>query len=265
MKHSSLLAPLFLAGLVGVIASSNGVAEEQNRDRTGAPGSDPVCTSCHNNAGSSVTAAFEVLDGNTQEVVTEYTPGQDYIVRMVIVGGDAGMSYGVQGTAVLNDGANAGTFVSVSDNAQLEDVDGRHIVEHNSPSASSSFDATWTAPVAGSGAAGFYMSALAVNGNGTTGGDMYAAATFTLPEAGGTSVGENLFEEWTRPAALGGDLWTWTAPEKGRLVISDLAGRILHTSNLSAQQRTEWSADGMIVVSFVADNGSRQAWKMASR
>ena len=265
MKHSTLLAPLFLAGLAGLIASSNGVAEEQNRDRTGAPGSDPVCTSCHNNAGASVSAAFEVLDWNTEEVVTEYIPGQDYIVRMVILGGDASMTYGVQGTAVFSDGSNAGSFIGVSDNAQLEDVAGRHIVEHSAPSASNSFDATWTAPAAGSGDADFYMSALAANGNGGNSGDTYVGATYTLPEASGTSVAESLTKEWARPAALGGNMWTWVAPEQGRLVVSDLAGRVLHTSNLSAQQRTEWAADGMLVVSFVTTSGSRQSWKLAAR
>ena len=265
MKRSSLLAPLFLAGLAGVIASSNGVAEEQNRDRTGAPGSDPVCTSCHNNAGAAVTAAFEILDWNTEEAVTEYIPGQDYIVRMVIVGGDASMNYGVQGTSVLADGSNAGSFVSVSDNAQLEDVGGRHIVEHNAPSSSNSFDATWTAPAAGSGDADFYMSALAVNGNGGTSGDTYVGATFTLPEAGGTGLDQALTPTWDRPSLLAGDTWTWTAPVRGRLVVSDLAGRVTHASQVASQQRTEWTTSGIQVVSFVAENGIRASWKLGAR
>ena len=265
MKHSSLLAPLFLAGLVGVIASSIGVAEEQNRDRTGAPGSDPVCTSCHNNAGASVTAAFEILDWNTEEAVTEYIPGQDYIVRMVIVGGEGSMTYGVQGTSVLVDGSNAGSFVSVSDNAQLEDVGGRHIVEHNAPSSSNSFDATWTAPAAGSGDADFYMSALAANGNGGNSGDTYVGATFTLPEAGGTAVGETLNSSWDRPSLLAGNTWTWTAPVRGRLVVSDLAGRVTHSSHVAAQQRTEWTTTGIQLVSFISENGVRESWKLAAR
>ena len=265
MKQSTLLAPLFVAGLAGLIASSNGVAEEQNRDRTGAPGSDPVCTSCHNNAGAAVTAAFEILDWNTEEAVTEYIPGQDYIVRMVIVGGDASMNYGVQGTSVLADGSNAGSFVSVSDNAQLEDVGGRHIVEHSAPSSSNSFDATWSAPAAGSGDADFYMSALAVNGNGGTSGDTYVGATFTLPEAGGTGLDQPLTHGWDRPALLAGDTWTWTAPVRGRLVVSDLAGRVTHASQVASQQRTEWTTSGIQVVSFVTENGVRASWKLGGR
>lgn len=265
MKHSALYAPLLLAGLAGLIASSNGVAEEQNRDRTGAPGSDPVCTSCHNPAGASVTAAFEILDWNTEEAVTEYIPGQDYIVRMVIVGGDASMEYGVQGTAVLADGSNAGSFVAVSDNAQLEDVGGRHIVEHNAPSASNSFDATWTAPAVGSGDAGFYMSALAANGNGGNSGDTYVGATFTLPEAGGASLSPSPEFTWLQPSLVSGDVWSWVAPERGRLVVADLAGRVLHATNLAAHQRTEWSTEDLQVVSFVAESGVRESWKLASR
>ena len=265
MKHSSLLVPFAIAGLAGLVASSNGVAEEQNRDRTGAPGSHPVCTSCHNSAGASVTAAFEVLDWNTEEMVTEYMPGQDYIVRMVVVGGDASMDYGMQSTVVLTDGSNAGSFGSVSTNAQLDDVGGRHIVEHNAPSSSNSFDVTWTAPAAGSGDADFYMSALAVNGNGTTGGDTYVGATFTLPEAGGTAIEETLSQGWARPSFLSGDTWTWTAPVRGRLVVSDLAGRVIRATNVASEQRIEWSTSGIQIVNFVGENGIQESWKLGAR
>jgi len=100
MKHTSLFFPVALVALMALVASSSGVAEEQGRDRTGAPGSYPVCTSCHNNGTASISASFEILDWNTEEAVTEYLPGQDYLVRMVVAGGDASLNYGVQATAV---------------------------------------------------------------------------------------------------------------------------------------------------------------------
>ena len=165
MKQSTLLVFAVSAALLGLMASSQGVAEAQNRDRTGAPGSDPICTSCHSGY-ATASASFEVVDAATQEAATAYTPGQEYLVRMVFTGGNATSVYGMQSTVVLSDGSNAGTFSAPSGNAQLEEVDGRHIVEHNAASASNVFEVTWTAPAAGSGNADFYMSALECNGNG---------------------------------------------------------------------------------------------------
>ena len=265
MKHASHFFPVALVALMALVASSSGVAEEQGRDRTGAPGSDPVCTSCHNNGTASISASFEILDWNTEEAVTEYLPGQDYLVRMVVAGGDAGLNYGVQATAVLGDESNAGTFTAVSSNAQLEDVGGRHIVEHSAPSAANVFDATWTAPGAGSGTADFYMSALAVNGNGATSGDTYAAGTLSLPEATGDGLGTSLDFAWGRPVQSLPGTWNWTAPVAGRLVVTDLAGRVLRAETLASQQTSSWTATGVNVVSFVSRDGARQSWKVAAR
>ena len=262
MKMSLLYLPLCLAAAATLTSSSNGVAEEQGRDRTGAPGSDPVCTSCHNYGGANVTASFEVVDGNS-EVVSEYVPGQEYTVRMTISGGSAGTVYGVQGTSVLSDGSNAGEFTSVSSNAQLEDVDGRHIVEHSSSSATNSFEATWIAPEAGSGDADFYMSALAANGNGGTSGDTYTGSTLTLPEAGSSNVNA-LSAEWNAPTPVGLNRLSWTAPVRGTLTVMDLGGKVIHAQDLAENQRTQWAKNGISIVNFLAEDGTSQTWKIAS-
>lgn len=267
MKQPTLLVLAVSAGLLGLMSSSQGVAEAQNRDRTGAPGSDPVCTSCHNGS-TSASASFEVVDAATQEAATAYTPGQEYLVRMVIAGGDAASQYGMQSTVVLADGTNAGILSAPSGNAQLEDVDGRHIVEHNALSASNVFEVSWTAPAAGSGNADFYMSALESNGNGSTNGDGYLPATLSLPEVADTSGTDGLAEaphaDWARPLPLG-DMWTWNAPKTGRLVVTDLSGRVLVSQDAGAGQSLTWSARALTVAVFVTENGQRQSWKLAGR
>ena len=267
MKQSTLLVFAVSAALLGLMASSQGVAEAQNRDRTGAPGSDPVCTSCHNGS-TSASASFEVVDAATQEATTAYTPGQEYLVRMVIAGGDAASFYGMQSTVVLADGSNAGTFSAPSGNAQLEDVDGRHIVEHDATSASNVFEVSWTAPAAGSGNADFYMSALECNGNGSTNGDGYLPATLSLPEVADTSGIDGLATapaaDWARPLPLG-EAWTWTAPEAGRLIVTDLSGRVLEARDANAGQQLDWPAQAMTVAVYVTDRGQRQIWKLAGR
>lgn len=267
MKQSTLLVFAVSATLLGLMASSQGVAEAQNRDRTGAPGSDPACTSCHNGS-TSASASFEVVDVATQEAATAYTPGQEYLVRMVIAGGEATSVYGMQSTVVLADGSNAGTFSAPSGNAQLEDVDGRHIVEHNAASASNVFEVNWTAPAAGSGNADFYMSAMESNGNGSTNGDGYLPATLSLPEVADTSGTDGLAmapaSDWARPLPLG-EMWTWTAPETGRLIVTDLSGRVLEARDANAGQQLNWPAQAMTVAVYVTDRGQRQTWKLAGR
>lgn len=267
MKQSTLLVLAVSTAMLGLMSSSQGVAEAQSRDRTGAPGSDPVCTSCHNGS-TSASASFEVLDASTQEAATAYTPGQEYLVRMVIAGGDAASQYGMQSTVVLADGTNAGTLSAPSGNAQLEDVDGRHIVEHNALSASNVFEVSWTAPAAGSGNADFYMSAMESNGNGSTNGDGYLPATLSLPELADTSGTDGLAEApgagWTRPLPLG-DRWTWTAPEAGRLVVTDLSGRVLEARDANAGQQLEWPAHALTLAVYVTDRGQRETWKLARR
>ena len=267
MKHSTLLLFAVTATLLGLMAASQGVAEAQNQDRTGAPGSAPACTMCHN-GNSSASAAFEVVDATTQEAATSYTPGQEYLVRMVIAGGEATSVYGMQSTAVLTNGSNAGTFSAPSGNAQLEDVDGRHIVEHNAASASNVFEVTWTAPASGSGNADFYMSALECNGNGATNGDGYLPATLSLPEMADTSGTDGLATaptaDWARPLPLG-ETWTWTAPESGRLIVTDLSGRVLEARDANAGQQLDWTAQAMTVAVYVTDRGQRHTWKLAGR
>ena len=256
----SLLA---VAGISALwIAASGGVAAEQNKDRTGAPGSSAVCTNCHNGGTVAASAAFEVLDMATELQATSYLPGQEYILRMVINGGTSNHSYGAQGTAVLDNGENAGAFSNPAGNTQLEDVGGRHIFEHNNPSAANAFEVTWTAPESGSGPAHFYMSGLVVNGNNATSGDAYTNATLTLPES--TSDLQAADEPRTEaPSRVTGE-WRWVAPAAGRLVVADVSGRTLLARNLAAGQPVTWPLNGTLnVVSFATEGGASTSWKLA--
>ena len=125
------ITALGVVAFVGLMASSGGVAEQQNQDRTGAPGSNSPCSACHNAAGTNASAYWQIVDPLTNQEVTTYFAGQDYLVRMVVESTNANR-YGAQGTVVFSDGSNAGTFSSPAGNVQLEDVNGRHIIEQNS-------------------------------------------------------------------------------------------------------------------------------------
>ena len=256
------ITALGVVAFVGLMASSGGVAEQQNQDRTGAPGSNSPCSACHNASNTNATSAFDVVDPSTNESVTSYLAGQDYLVRMVVESTNASR-YGAQGTAVFADGSNAGAFSIPASNVQLEDVNGRHIVEQNALSNSNVFEVTWTAPASGSGDAIFYMSGLACNGDGGTFGDAYDGASFTLPEEGTSSLSDLSLNQ-TSPVAQFGQ-WTWTAPTEGQLVVADLAGRVLSNQSVVMDQRLKWNAQGMHVAAFVSKDGRRASWTLGTR
>lgn len=168
-------------GVLGLalMSSSSGVAEIQNANRTGEPGTSMTCNQCHGGGSYGATTAISVLDANTGQEVTEYLPGEQYVLEVAI--GGTSPRFGMQATAVDAMGGNAGTFSNPSSNTQLEDVAGRHIFEHNSSSAMNTFSVDWTAPATG-GDVTIYASGLAAGGSTSSSGDQYAGATLTLTE-----------------------------------------------------------------------------------
>jgi hypothetical protein len=171
-------------GALALMSHHNGVAEEQNKDRTGAPGSQQPCSACHNSGSYDVTPSISVYPFEGADTpVTTFVPFTEYYVVFEVDASGAPAGYGFQATAVFGNGDNAGTFISCSDNAQLEDVNGRHIVEQNDLSPSNTFGLFWGAPAGGEGPVTFYASMLASNGAYGNAGDSYAGTLLTLDEA----------------------------------------------------------------------------------
>ena len=184
MKKSFVLFALVaLAGAASLMSSSNGVAEVQNANRTGELGPGTTCNLCHGGGSFGATMNISVVDPNTGDAVDAYVPGNEYVLEFAI-GHTQGtpLRYGFQATTVDVGGNNAGMFANPSSNVQLENVDGRHIVEHNAASTSNVFTVNWTAPIDG-GDVTLYASGLAAGNPTSSSGDEYAGATLTLPEA----------------------------------------------------------------------------------
>ena len=260
MNRISIIA-LSVFAFVGLMASSGGVAEQQNQDRTGAPGSNSPCSACHNADGTNASSSWQIVDPTTNQSVTTYLAGQEYLVRMVVESTNASR-YGAQGTVVFADGSNAGTFSSPAGNVQLEDVNGRHIFEQNALSNSNVFEVTWTAPAVGSGDAKFYMSGLACDGDGGTVGDAYDGANLILSEEGTTTL-DNLEAHLSTPICHDGQ-WNWTAPVAGQLLVADLAGRVLSNQSVVMHQRLEWEAPHVHLALFVSEDGQRASWTLGA-
>lgn len=228
---TSFLSPfrvsmLCLAGATVLMANSSGVAHQQNKDRTGAPGSDNTCQQCH--AGGSYNPqvnAFLVVDGVVE--VPAYVPGEVHTLMIDVSSPGNPSGYGVHGTVVFEDGSNAGELVDqdANDCIWLDQVDGRHIFEQNDLCSSGAFQVEWIAPGPGSGPVTVYVAAIAANGNGTSSGDVFEGGVFTFDE-GVVGVAEN------QPAVVrwfGGDegAWMLDCDRMVQCTILGLDGRVL--------------------------------------
>ncbi len=171
---------------LGLVFSSydNGVAEQQNQDRTGAPGSTAHCgVSCHNAQNYSPTLDIQLIDPLSNTAVSEYIGGETYEIRYTIsVATGTPNGYGFQSTALHDNLENAGTFQNPGTAVQLEDVNGRHIIEHSEVHTENTFVSEWVAPMSG-GAVTFYASSVAVNGNGANSGDGFAGASLSVQQS----------------------------------------------------------------------------------
>lgn len=183
MNHHKPLVFLALAASTIVLCSrSAGLAEILNQDRTGAPGSSAPCSACHNSGPFTVQTGITVFD-DAMNPVTSYVPGAMYTVEFSVNSDGSPSGFGFQGTAVLDDASNAGTFSDPAANAQLQSVGTRHIVEHNALSATQTFSVAWQAPEVGKGQVSFYAVGVAANGNGGNSGDDGSPSTqFTIQE-----------------------------------------------------------------------------------
>jgi len=265
MKRNLFLFGTLAVGAMVFLANSNGVAEQQGSNRTGEPGTDPTCSQCHIGSDFGTMTSIEVTHPDSAGAVSAYLPGTEYVLNITVnTSNGTAPVHGMQSTAVDANGNNAGTFSVPSANAQLMDgQDGRHIFEHSLSSSSNTFSATWLAPSNG-GDVNFFASSIAANGNGGTGGDEVSSSVLVLPEAEPVVTGLDELA-WAAPANWNGQTWQWQAPQTGRLVIADVAGRVILAQDLGAGQDVEWDADGLRLVSFVTDEGTRQSWKLAAR
>ena len=153
---------------------SNGAAAMGLGDRTGSPigGAGSSCANCHGGGSFSPSISIDVKDAGLNSV-TSYIPGNTYTIEYTVLAGSGSPSgYGMQGVALNpSNGAAGNLFSPTTPNTQITSSGGVQYLEHQSMSATGSFQTSWTAPMAGSGAVSIYARGLALNGDGSTSGD----------------------------------------------------------------------------------------------
>lgn len=230
--RSSILVLGFTVVCFSWLANSNGVAHQQNKDRTGAPGSDNTCQQCHGGGNYQPSiSAFLVADGDIE--VPQYVPGATHTLVVNVSSSGGPVGFGVHGTVVFPDGSNAGTLVdqNATDCIWLDEVEGRHIFEQNDLCSSGFFEVEWVAPPAGSGPVEVYVAAVACNGNGTSSGDAFEGGQFTFNE--GLVGVEEREANWMNVRNGEGGRLTLELGAQGHCAVMTMDGRVLFDGSLS--------------------------------
>jgi hypothetical protein len=190
MKKINFLVALMIGAgsLLLLQSSSAGRAAVGGQDRTGSPIANGTCSACHSGGSFSPTSSA-VITNASGAAVTAYIPGQTYTVTYTVTGTNV-PGYAMQASILDASFANAGDFLSATTaNTQLSTANGVEYLEHQGVQSTGTFVATWEAPAAGTGTVTLYGAGLAVNSNGSTGGDQVTPAIeVTLTEDNSTNV-----------------------------------------------------------------------------
>lgn len=252
---------------LSLLSSSDGVAEVQNQDRTGAPGSAQSCIQCHNQPGAMTAESSMTITNIIGDEVLTYIAGDTYEVSFNVTSNTA-VGYGFQATSVLTDGSNAGEFTNPGTSVQIESVASRHIVEQSTPSSTGIFTTTWIAPETGSGEVSFYMSGLAANLQSQTFGDAYHGTSLSITE--NTSGIEELNRLIDQPIVSSNGI-SMNAVVNGIVSLYDLNGRLNYTTSLIANEHLTIDAseicNGIQIIRFVPQDQfsftfTPQSWRV---
>ena len=265
MKRTTpLILSVALVGALSLMSHHNGVAEEQGKDRTGAPGSDANCEYCHQPGATVPVSSVAVIDANGVEI-SEYLPDTQYDVEFRVES-DWAMGYGFQGTAVIAGGDNAGSFANPGTNVQLENIGGRHIVEHSDVHTSGIFSVKWTSPSAGTGDVAFYNAGLAVNGAYGNSGDAFHGTAKTITEVIDDSIEESLASVVVTAPYVSNGIITWNAHKNGVVKVYNLNGKLVNSSNVQGLEKVRVKApqNGIYIFTFEGDKLDLHSWKIAA-
>jgi hypothetical protein len=261
-SHKITLCALILLAPF-LFSYDDGVAEHQNKDRTGAPGSNAHCgASCHDDNQFAPELIIELIDQGSNEAVAEYLAGQTYEIRYTIEHGTGSPSvFGFQSTVLLSNNSNAGTFSMPGMDVQLEDVNGRHIIEHSMDSPSNVFTADWTAPQEGSGSVTFYASSVACNNNNANSGDGFDGAVLAISE--GTAISVSEIELGAFTATVQGSQLLLNHLPLGSIMIYNLNGQLAdQRQSYAPQMQLDLSGKSGIYIIVVQSEYGIQSQKV---
>ena len=233
MKSIHIL--IILTASIISLASANGVAEDQNRDRTGSPDGSSTCATCHAGGGFNPQMSI-IVEDETGEEVLSYIPGETYTLKYSVSSIPFPTVYGFQTTVLFDDLSDAGTFTNPGANVQLEEVNtvqipSRHIAEHANPGFIGNFQVQWIAPTEELPVT-IYASSVTGNGNNESSGDGGTNTSLVLTPA----QPDNIADLQLRSLSMMTDVQTWTLSNPENIPLDEIL--LIDTQgSVVAQQR----------------------------
>lgn len=244
MKRNLLVLSLSAFTAYIWLGNASGPGAVQGQDRTGSPVSPGYCgvNGCHGGGNFSTDVELLILDAN-EDTITEYTPGEQYRLRISIAA-EGAEGYGFQAVALDSANDGAGEFGDASSGTQITTISGRQYFEHSSRSSASTFEIDWTAPEAGSGNISFYAAANAANADFNNTGDDPDTTSLIVVESLSSNLNAQQAEQvelQVYPSFVQTEVWSkWSPQVKAeQLTISDLTGRIYRQEKIVNQSTAE--------------------------
>ncbi len=184
--NKKILKPVILTAFLGVsILMFLGNSSGPGGNRTGSPKSAGSCSGCHYSSMLDGSITVELIDPTTSEVVTgTYMPDKTYTIKVTMNGNSSKM--GFQVTSMDGSNVKAGSISNSPTNTSIYSASGAEIWGHTSPATNqntNSWEASFTAPTAGTGIITFYAAGIVANGNGNNSGDEVVTNSFSFEES----------------------------------------------------------------------------------
>ena len=183
---------ILIATALFFMSNSGGRGSVGNEAVTNSPGeTGRTCGSnnCHDDGQFGASVMVELLT-EAGEVSEVYKPSLNYTARITIGTASAAAGYGFQMVAVNAEGEGTGEWGEIPAGIQSLTLGGKSYVEHGMVLSNPVIEIPWTSPADDQGDVSFFISANAVNGNSSPGGDGSANANFTFTYDGPSSVGD---------------------------------------------------------------------------
>lgn len=185
-KKKSIILGILTVAVSSIILLSNTTGPaRQNNLVTGAPfNSNQTCakSGCHGGGSFGGSITTQLLDASSN-IVTAYTPGVSYTLKITMSSTTAPKGYGFQTTASTVAGSlNINTWGTLISDYHNQTASGRNYVEQSKRLAGNTISLPWTGPAAGTGSVIFYTSGNLVNVNGASTGDQPVNTNLTIAE-----------------------------------------------------------------------------------
>lgn len=191
-KKKSIILGIFAVAFCSVILLSNTTGPAKQRNTvTGAPfDNSQTCakSGCHGGGNFGGTIVTQLLDASNN-IVTAYTPGVSYTLKITMNSTTAPKGYGFQtAAATVGTNTNINTWGTLIADYHNQAVSGRNYVEQSKRLSQNTISIPWTGPFAGTGSVIFYTAGNLVNGNSSTTGDQPVNTNLTVSEAGALPI-----------------------------------------------------------------------------